>query len=76
MNKIDDRISNIIEQLNNVNLDLNRLNQSYQGTIEELKWQISEIDKSRNIWYNKCKEYEEILFSLGYFKINKQDLPF
>lgn len=76
MNKIDNRISDIIEQLNNVNVELNRLNQSYQSTIEELKWQISEIEKSRNIWYNKCKEYEEILFELEYFKINEQDLPF
>ena len=67
MNIIDKRIYNITEELY-------KLNQSYQGTIEELKWQISEIDKSRNIWYNKCMEYENILHKIGYFKTD--NLPF
>ena len=67
MNIIDKRIYNITEELY-------KLNQSYQSTIKELKWQISEIDKSRNIWYNKCMEYENILHKIGYFKTD--NLPF
>lgn len=67
MNKIDKRIYNITEELY-------KLNQSYQSTIKELKWQISEIDKSRDIWYNKCMKYENILYEIGYFKTD--NLPF
>ena len=61
-------LPNYSEDLFNFNNNFNKYNLTGDNN------QISEIDKSRNIWYNKCMEYENILHKIGYFKTD--NLPF
>lgn len=73
MDKINenlDLINSLVEELKE---EFKRTIQSKDSKIKELEWQVKEIDRSRMIWYNKCLEYEKLLFEN---KIPYDDLPF
>lgn len=78
LNKFEkiDNINTINKYLETLRLVYKTLMQTVNRqnkTIKDLKKKINKIESNKNFWYNKCQEYEKILFEN---KIPYEDLPF